>query len=179
MWSQLRKEAAYHPKYDLRFIDKIMAAKEGTIVGVLGDFFFGNNIREMFKDILDTPILILNRVVEKGKIVDTPGNCMFRGATGTFNGRVTIFVSNKDSNTIIKTLVEEAVHVLQRQEGDWEVKRMDWKDPDWYKQYKGLPQEVAAEKKFQEALDAEEDDEWDITNPETWKYDTRKTEEIL
>jgi hypothetical protein len=169
------KTAAYHQKYDLRFLDKIMASKEGTIVGTLGDFFYGPKVREMFNDVLGTPVMVLNRIIEQGKTVQTPADLDFKGASGTFRGVPTVFVSNRQMNGLIKALVEEAVHILQGKTGEMEVQKFtDWNAPDWYEKYKRLPQEVAAEKAFNEALELKEEEKVNFDDPSTWKYDTRK-----
>ncbi|MBF0098708.1 MAG: hypothetical protein HQM05_15390 [Magnetococcales bacterium] len=101
-----------HPKVSLAFTDAIMNAKEGDLVGVLGNFLRGPKIRQRYKEALSTPVVVVNRPIQKGKKIDLPEFINFYGGTGTFRGKLTIFVSNLDENELVKTLLHEGAHVV-------------------------------------------------------------------
>nr|MBC8393387.1 hypothetical protein [Deltaproteobacteria bacterium] len=131
--------------YDLAFLDKIARAKEGEIVGTIGDFIIGPKLRaEVGETVLSRPVVVLNRAVQGGKEIAIPGGT-FLGGSGKFAGKPAIFISNTKehlSGKIIGTIMEETAHqkrmALGRAMPKMEV--FDWNT------YKNLPQEISAEK---------------------------------
>lgn len=101
-----------HPKVSLAFTDAIMNAKEGKIVGVLGNFLRGPKIRQRYEEALSTPVMVLNRPIQKGKKIEYPEFIEFYGGTGKFRGKQTIFISNLYENELVKTLLHEGAHVV-------------------------------------------------------------------
>ena len=106
-----------HPKVSLAFTDAIMKAREGKIVGVLGNFLRGPRIRQRYEEALSTPVMVVNRPVQKGTKIGIPEWIDFYGGTGTFRGKLTIFVSNVDENELVKTLLHEGAHVVFKLRG--------------------------------------------------------------
>lgn len=132
-----------HPKFSVGFVDKIFSSKEGDIVGNLGNFLKGEKTRAVFKEILETPIMVLNRPVQKGKAIKRD-DIIFKGAMGTFNGKRTIFISNESSHVdIVNTILEEASHLMRSIRGRITKTDLNTVDPV---EYRNDPDEVYAQK---------------------------------
>ena len=133
-----------HPKYNEFFVLAISNARPGQIVGPLGEMLKGRNIRKLYQDVLDTPIMAMDRPVEQGQEKEMDRGAEFYGASGTYKGKQTIFVNPKHVNEIINTVLEEAAHVLRKSKGR-ALGKVDVSNFD-EAAYKALPSEISAKK---------------------------------
>jgi len=133
-----------HPKYDENVVLKISNAKPGEVVGTLNDFYRGEKIRSLYGPVLDTPIVALDRPVEKGQVIKPGENVIFYGGSGTYQGKPAIFINPKYTNDIIRTVNEEAAHTLRKSLGR-PVGKVDLVNFD-EDLYKSLPSEISAKK---------------------------------
>jgi hypothetical protein len=132
-----------HPKYSLSFVDNVFAAKEGDIIGTLGNFLKGEKTRSVFKEILHYPIVVVNRLIQNGKEIERP-DVEFKGASGKLNGKGAIFVSNNEGHTdIVNTILEEAAHQMRTIRGRISKEDIATVDPEAYRE---SPDEVYAQK---------------------------------
>jgi hypothetical protein len=124
-------------------IKKLKSSPEGTVVGTVGDFITHPKAREVLKDVLDLPVMRLDRPIQKGQEIKR-GDVKFKGATGTYQGKRTIFLSGKESDSIV-TLIHEAAHELRRVKGR-DVTRQDISDEGFWSKYNADPNETSANK---------------------------------
>tara|TARA_R100000808_G_C2152543_1_gene162045 strand:- start:1947 stop:3968 length:2022 start_codon:yes stop_codon:yes gene_type:complete len=145
-------------KYDLDVVERLQNEAEGETGLLLGDFIIGKKVRELYSDALNTPIIILNTPVSKGKKVDL-GDGEFFGAAGSYKGLPAIFLSNDTAdkrNQIIGTILEEGAHVLRKQKGR-EVQGIKQALKGDLDAYAALPEELSAKKMVEFAAQLEED----------------------
>jgi GNAT superfamily N-acetyltransferase len=154
----------YHDsQFNLSFIfDKIQCAPEFTLVGTLGDFLVGKNLRKLYEPVLNVPVMVLNRAVEKGKEVKNQNGLEIAGGYGRFRGKPTIFV-NRRAQDPISTLLEEGAHALRDVRGRKDDERLGFAEMTM-DSHESLPYEQSAAKMIDHAktLDKTED----TTSPE-------------
>lgn len=124
-------------KYNSGIETKIKTAKDNESVGTLGDYLQGENVRELYNDVLDTPI----KVTDKKNIVN--------GALAESNGKPLIIV-NKNAENIEDTILEEASHAMREAKGRTNLS-LDGATQAKAGQYETLPFEKSASKMVEHA----------------------------
>ena len=145
-------------KYDLDVVKRLQNEAEGETGLLLGDFIIGKKVRELYSDALNTPIIILNTPISKGKKVDL-GDSEFFGAAGSYKGLPAIFLSNDTAdkrNQIIGTILEEGAHTLRKQKGR-EVQGVKHVLKGDFDAYAASPEELSAKKMVEFAAQLQED----------------------
>jgi len=145
-------------KYDFGVAERLQNEAEGETGLVLGDFIIGKKVRELYSDALNTPIIILNTPVHKGKKVDL-GDVDFFGASGSYKGQPAIFLSNDadiKKNKIVGTILEEGAHTLRKLKGR-QVQGAEQALKGDFDAYAASPEEVSAKKMVEFAAQLEED----------------------
>ena len=145
-------------KYDFGVAERLQNEPEGETGLVLGDFIIGKKVRELYSDALNTPIIILNTPVHKGKKVDL-GDVDFFGASGSYKGQPAIFLSNDagiKKNKIVGTILEEGAHTLRKLKGR-QVQGAEQALKGDFDAYAASPEEVSAKKMVEFAAQLEED----------------------
>ena len=145
-------------KYDFGVAERLQNEPEGETGLVLGDFIIGKKVRELYSDALNTPIIILNTPVHKGKKVDL-GDVDFFGASGSYKGQPAIFLSNDagiKKNKIVGTILEEGAHTLRKLKGR-QVQGAEQALKGNFDAYAASPEEVSAKKMVEFAAQLEED----------------------
>ena len=137
------KDKYNHPQYSVEFTDKIFSAKEGDIVGTLGNLLVGEQTRNFFKEIIDYPIVVLERMVQDGKEIQRD-DVTFKGGSGKIAGQRAIFVSgDKSHQDVINTIIHEAAHEMRALRG--RLKKTDMANVG-FEDYKHLKDEQLVEK---------------------------------
>jgi GNAT superfamily N-acetyltransferase/uncharacterized ParB-like nuclease family protein/2'-5' RNA ligase len=90
---------------------KLRGARNGQIIGTLGDFLQGKALRDLYRKALNVPIMALNKAVENGRVVDNK-DYIFHGALGSYQGKMTIFM-NPQSQDQMTTILEEGAHACR------------------------------------------------------------------
>lgn len=126
------KDAITPVKFDKAIENNIKIAKPNQTVGTLGDYIQGEQTRELYKNVLDTPI----KVTGDNKIVN--------GAFAEINGKPTILI-NKNTANIEDTIIEEASHALRNAKGRTNL-GLNGLDELRHGQYSTLPYEKSADK---------------------------------
>lgn len=140
-WQMTQREFM-HPKFDVRALDRIKNGKEGETVGTLGDYLRGEKIRALYAPVLDIPIMILNGPIENGKRLKMPEGIAFKGALGSFRGKMTIFLPSGTINGLVTSLMEEGAHAMRESKGR-ESPKTSMDNFDW-DAYEALPHEQSA-----------------------------------
>jgi len=111
------KTAGYLDSLDLGFVNRIRDSLPGKVVGFLSTLLKDPRLRGMYREVLETPIMALNRPVQKGQVIENR-EVKFHGGFGSFQGRPMIFVNPYITPTeIVRTLFEEGAHALRRAKG--------------------------------------------------------------
>ena len=146
LWKLTKKEF-FHPQISRKFIDA-ENAKDGTIIGNVGDLIHGEKTRELLKPVLDVPVMVMRTPVVNGERIRTGEGFVFDGASGTFQGKPAIFIN--PNTKMVGTLYEESAHQMRRATGR-EIKKADIKkiisgDDDFNKMYENDPEEISAKR---------------------------------
>ena len=111
------KTAGYPDSLDLGFVNRIRDSLPGKVVGFLSTLLKDPRLRGMYREVLETPVMALNRPVQKGQVIENR-EVKFHGGFGSFQGRPMIFVNPYITPTeIVRTLFEEGAHALRRAKG--------------------------------------------------------------
>ena len=103
------KTAGYPDSLDLGFVSRIKDSLPGKVVGFLSTLLKSPRLRGMYRDVLETPVMALNRPVQGGQFIENR-EVKFHGGFGSFQGRPMIFVNPYITPTeIVRTLFEEGV----------------------------------------------------------------------
>ena len=102
-------------EFDRPFLKRVQGAKKEGLVGTLGDFFIGKEIRDHFATALEVPVKVVKKVPKefqaKGEF--TAGWLDVDPLTN----RLTAFVNNTRPGEVPLTLIHEAAHVVRRAKG--------------------------------------------------------------
>jgi hypothetical protein len=145
-WRMTKREF-FHPQVSRRFIEA-ESAKDGTIIGTIGDVVHGEKTRAILAPVLDVPVMVMRTPVQGGKRVAVGEGYSFDGSSGRFDGRPTIFINPNER--MVGTLWEEAAHQMRRAKGR-EIRKTDIReiignDKAFEAAYKNDPEEISAKK---------------------------------
>ena len=149
------KTAGYLDSLDLGFVNRIRGSFPGTVVGHLSTLLKSLRLRDMYKEVLETPVMALDRPVQGGQLIEVKNEGFrFYGAFGSFRGSPMIFVNPYTTPTdIVKTLFEEGAHALRRAKG-WPLRKQDLSQGRFDEEaYRTDPEEVSAKKMVEYAMD--------------------------
>jgi hypothetical protein len=145
-WRMTKKEF-FHPQISRKFI-QAESAKDGTIIGTIGDVVHGEKTRAILSPVLDVPIMIIRTPVQEGKKIVAGDKYDFDGASGTFQGKPTIFIN--PNKRMVGTLWEEAAHQMRRAKGrnirKADIRKIIDDDRAFENEYKNDPEEISAKK---------------------------------
>lgn len=127
----------------------LKSAREGQMIGRVGDYLIGKPLRDLYAPVLRVPIRALSTMVEKGKRIERE-DVIFHGAVGTVAGVPTIFMNPKGNDRMM-TFFHEAAHAMRVAAGRKDEKQNGaTMDPD---EYKNLPAEQLADKMAEHAIE--------------------------
>jgi hypothetical protein len=145
-WRMTKKEF-FHPQISRKFI-QAESEKDGTIIGTIGDVVHGEKTRAILSPVLDVPIMIIRTPVQEGKKIVAGDKYDFDGASGTFQGKPTIFIN--PNKRMVGTLWEEAAHQMRRAKGrnirKADIRKIIGDDKAFEDEYKNDPEEISAKK---------------------------------
>jgi hypothetical protein len=145
-WRMTKKEF-FHPQISRKFI-QAESEKDGTIIGTIGDVVHGEKTRAILSPVLDVPIMIIRTPVQEGKKIVAGDKYDFDGASGTFQGKPTIFIN--PNKRMVGTLWEEAAHQMRRAKGrnirKADIRKIIGDDRAFESEYKNDPEEISAKK---------------------------------
>jgi len=152
-------------KFDLGFVGRLMRSRNGTVVGTLGDLLKSPRARDLYKEALGVPVMVLDRPVQGGKFVDSPDpNLRFFGACGSLRGKACIFVNPRwGEEETIRTLLEEGAHALRKLKGRPATKQdiTALTSENIGEMHDSLPEEVSARQMAEHVMrTASGDDPW-------------------
>lgn len=135
------KTAGYLDTLDINFVNRIRDASLGTVVGYLSTLLKSERLRDIYQEVLETPIMALDKPKVK-----------FHGGFGSFRGRPMIFVNPSITPTeIVKTLLEEGAHALRRAKGR-PLRKIDLSPGFDEEAYRTDPEEVSAKRLVEYAM---------------------------
>jgi hypothetical protein len=148
----IHKTAGFADSLDLKFVERIQHSPLGEVVGFLSTFLKNHELRDLYKEVLETPIMALNKPVQKGQVIENQ-ELKFHGGFGSFRGRPMIFVNPYiDATEIVPTLFEEGAHALRRAKGRPLHKTDLTSEGFSEKAYRTDPEEISAKKLVEYAM---------------------------